>query len=532
MSSATWFVVAAGGGCTASSSAPAGADGAPSTAIQASAAQASAPGLIDGPVSGCGEPSTAPTRLPTALSAEPEVLADAVLAVGEGVTFGAAELAVEMRRPLMWMGEGPPEPSPELIYRRGEATQTLRGLGPGETRVVDGIRVRHRWSEERDKVWVYVTDLDCPAEHEQMDRPEPGAPLWTWLSSRAIGQAGFGHAHSTKVVLQLSHSRRGPRISLQGNSRPSYANLRAMADLEEGRPLVVELGSARVFVEEVVVGAAPVHRGAEVGAAPTPVVHARVRYERGEGPPAISFPPGEDNPCGSPSPLRSEPRRLLEALPRVGSYHLGAGERVALGELALTMVLEPLPRPSVFDHRPPQALTRPIVRAEIDGEEHKIRNMPAVLRAGETIAWITREPGADPTVVAVEAYHAACDPIVRAPLPDRPTLLWLGTAGHTQVRLGDEGGDQVFFELLREDEGPPRVAVSSVSREHGSRSLTFAANADVTPVAVDTGLATIVGNWQVEVGAEASGSTRPPRWYAIAIPYIPHAVDATATDAP
>lgn len=461
------------------------------------------------------------------------MLADAVLAVGEGVTFAEASLVVEMRRPLMWMGDDPPEPSPELIYRRGEAAQTLRGLVPGETRVVDGVRIRHRWSEERDKVWVYVTDLDCPSEHEQTDGPEPGAPLWTWLSSRAIGQAGFGHAHSTKVVLQLSHSRQGPRISLQGNSLSSYANLRATADLQEGRPFVLELGPARVVVEEVVVGGAPVHRGAEVGAASTPVVHARVRYERGEPPSAISFPSGEDNPCGSPSPLRAEPRRLLEALPRVGSYHLGAGELVALGDLSLTLVLEPLPRPSVFDRGRPQALARPIVRAEIGGEEHsaEIRHLPAVLRAGETIAWITRAPASDPTSVAVEVDRAACEPVVRAPLPDRPTLLWLGMGGHTQVMLGDEGGDQAFFELLREDDGPPRVAVSSISREHGGRSLSFTANAEATPVAVDTGLATILGNWQVEVGAEAAeGSTRPPRWYAIAIPYIPHAVDRTASD--
>ncbi|MEZ4383335.1 MAG: hypothetical protein R3A79_18545 [Nannocystaceae bacterium] len=477
------------------------------------------------PSPGCGEPSAARGGLPVALRAAPAVLAQATLRAGEGVTFGDRELAVELRAAKLWLSDAPPEPQPTLVLRRGDETRALGGLGAGTTERVDDLRVRQRWTEARDAVEVRVTESSCPLDHEQLARPGADTPLWTWLSTQGLAAASFGHGHSEKLTLRLWQDS-GPRLAVDHNVLDSRANLWASVGLRPGASTEITLGSAKLVVEEVLLGeATPRSSGAAVE---PPAVHARVRYERAAptwSPPFVS---GAGEACGSPAPRRDPPVELLRAPSKAATHTLRADTPVTIEGVELTLELEALPEA-------PQGASglglgggsgprsRPIVEARRVDEDELVRRfswLPAEVRAGGSLVRIARPLGREPAAIELRVYPLTCPSGQVAALPGENSLIWLGSHGQHQVDLADARGQRVSLELRADPDEPPRVFIATSSPSHGARSLSFTLDATAQPVVLDTGSALLLGNWDVRVIPDPEDPDAPP-WYAVAIPYLP-----------
>ncbi|MEZ4449154.1 MAG: hypothetical protein R3B09_06715 [Nannocystaceae bacterium] len=499
-------------------------------AVEAAAPIVVAPEPALQPAPGCGEPTTRAGTLPVALQGTPRVLADAVIRVGEELELADAVIAAELRAPPMWFGEGPPIPSPRLIYRRDRDERAFDGFAPFGLTVVDDRRIAHRWSAEQDAAWIRVTDNACPTEHEQEARPGPGAPLWTWLSTRGLGQAEFGHNHTSKLKMRLWQSPEGPYLSFDQNVLASRANLSGGVLLRAGAMEELTLGPATVVIEEVILGAAEPHRGAALGEAAHPEVHVRVRLEQAEPPSGPTFPPGEvgpaDSPCGEPSsrwPSRLPPMR---APTPIGARALVAGDVLEAPGIEVRLEHEPIPWLLDEVRADARPTTRPLVIAAFPGEParapERSRRFPWTVRGGDTIARITPAPDDDATM-RVELHEVSCPPTYRGPLPSEATLIWLGAGGHTEVILGDEGdegGEAARFEFREDESGLPKVLISTRSPEHGARWLDFQVHPESPPVVLDAGAAWIFGSWELYALPDPEDREQP-RWYAVALPYVP-----------
>jgi hypothetical protein len=478
------------------------------------------------PSPGCGEPSASRGALPAALVDAPPVLADAVLAAGERVAFGDRELAVELRAPTLWLGDDPPTPAPTLVLKRGAESHTIREFGASKTRLLDGLRLQHRWSEDHRRVWVRVTDSGCSPVHEQIERPAADAPLWIWLSSRGLTSAAFGHNHSAKLSARLWQADDGPRLSLDQSVLGSRANLWAGVDLRPGAQLDLTLGPARIVVEEVLLGETPTHLGGAVGVEPRPAAHARIRYERAAPPPSPEFPTGEVDPCGAPSPNFGEPSELLRAPPTAATHLLTEEQPVSFDGVELALENEPLSATAggsdslgLGSPRPAEPYTRPIVHLRGLAQK-RLQQLPAELRTDSSVVRVARRPGHDDKTLRVDVYRPACPESLVASMPTTPTVLWLGSNGHRQVDLADARGGRASFELRDDPGGPPRLMVATSSPSHGARSLSFALDPESQPVALDAGDAWILGNWEVRVINDPE-APEAPAWYAVAVPIVP-----------
>lgn len=477
------------------------------------------------PAPGCGEPSSAPGALPEALRREHAVLADAVLKIGEEVELPGAVLRAELRDPPLWLGEGPPQSSPALVYRRRkrpreDADLVLDRMVPVGQNVVDGRRVNHRWTEAKDAVWVHVTDNACPVEHEQLERPEPGAPMWIWLSTQGIAVAKLGHADTSQLDMRLWWTPEAPYLSFDQSASESLANLGGGFHLSANTERALTLGPARIVVEEVLVGELRPSRGEAVGEQAHPEVHARIRVEVSEPPSEPRFPTSAAGAsaaerCGDPSPRRTSDTQPLGSPRSLGARSLVLGETLHLPGIELRLELQPIPGL-------PEK-TRPLVLAEFPGagerSSERAWQFPWVLRAGDTLLWIDHEADAE-AAMRVEIFEVSCSEELNAPMPTEPTLVWLGSGGHARVTLGDPDGEHIRLEYRDDPPNRPQVMIASSSPRHGARSLNFRADPEAKPVALDTGSAWILGSWEIHRIADPVANGGP--WHAVAIPLMPH----------
>lgn len=453
----------------------------------------------------CGEAGEVATELPPQLATGRVLVGAGVVKPDDSLQIGTVALKYD---PHAWVGTmraGSREPALNIEIDRAEVGEhqpwgAQIELYPGAMRAAEvgpyHIVLHAAAGAPPAEVAVTVTREVCPAVADLVPGPRP---QWLWLSSEGI--RFHREPTSMRVALGLDLRDQQPWLTLES---PGY---RQGLALRPGPPVQVRLGADVVTIERVEVGADTRFDGRwSTDGEGEPRVHVLARIEPGV---RSSFPAAvpASSDCGEASPVRSGPPAGLTLTPTIAERRrIKPGEKLQFGPLTLDYGALEIPAHGGGPYREEarqvpwmQVLGPDRGGTSLSGftDEHRLlRILDVLLRVGPEGK--SGKVRAERVALRCLAHH------MLPPLADpAPIYLWLGTLGHTWVRVGDFDVKALNLQVYLD-----RVAPSlSLASEHGSLIRPLGPDLVGLAVTLDDHLVEVV---DVDVGVAGPEGLGPP----------------------
>ncbi len=416
-----------------------------------------APGLRD-----CGEAGASPTGLPSQVATGRSAIGSGVIVPGGALQLGKVALRYDTSAWHGTMNAGQRGPGLHVEIDRAEVGEhapwgTLVELHPGATSAVEvgpyRIVLQVAAGEPPAEVAVTVTREVCPP----VATIEPGhSPSWFWISTQGIRF----YRDPTGMQLQVGLDLRAQQPWLAVRD----AGYQQMLMLRPGAPQEIRTGASTLTIERVEMGAQTRFDG-QWSADGEPRVHALVRVEPG---PRASFPDPApaSSECGDASSLRSATPPALTVTPKIAETRtLKPGQKLQFGPLSLDYGSLEIP---AYGGGPYRKEAQQMPYLQVLGPNRAGTSLSAFTLAPQLLrldrALLRVGPNGDGDKVLAQRLALRCLAEQLLPPLRAPLYVWLGTLGHTFVRLGDFDVKALYLQIH-----PDRVAPSlNISSEIAS----------------------------------------------------------------
>lgn len=448
----------------------------------------------------CGEAGDAPTVLPPLLAGGRALVGTGVVVPGGSLKIGTVDLRYDASTWIGTMRAGHHAPGLHVLLDRAEVDEhapygALEELRPDSLRTLEvspyRLQLRVGAGDPPADVAVSVTREVCP----RTGTLAPAAtPRWLWLSTEGIRW----YTRDTGSLLQIGLDLRDqqPWLTVRDSGYQQGLALRP------GVPAQIRAGASTLVVERVEMGAGTRYDG-RWHAEGEPRAHVLVRLESG---PTASFPAAApaSTICGEASPTRSEPPEALTAAPKIAERRrLQPGQHAAFGPLTLDYGSFEIPAHGGGPYRE-EAQTIP--NLQVLGPNRGGTSLthflgePRLLRIDTALLRVTAD--GDKGAIRAERLALRCAAEQVMPPQVDPFYLWLGTLGHTYVRVGDFDVKALNLQVYP-DAVKPSINFSS---EHGSLMRTLGPELVGRGFTLDAHLVEIV---DVQVGAAGTDGFGP-----------------------
>lgn len=491
------FVIVACGGPPGPAPTPSSPSPAPPVATPAPSPPPAMPTSRD-----CGEIGDTPTGLPLRVATGREAIGAGVLGPDAALQLGKVALRYETSAWHGTMRAGQRGPGLHVEIDRAEVGEhapwgALVELYPDRAQAVEvgpyHIAVRAGAGDPPAELAITVTRETCPAVADLAPRP---TPQWFWISSEGIRV----HREPTGMGLQLALDLREqqPWLTVTNTDYRQALALRPDAAPQ------IRTGAATLTIERIEMGPNTRFDG-RWSADGEPRVHALVRLEPGAAATDSPDPTPASSECGEASATRSATPSALAATPKIAETRtLKPGQKLQFGPLALDYGSFEIPARGQGPYRE-EAQRYP--NLQVLGPQGGGTNLSGITREPRLLridtALLRVGPGGDHEKIKAERVALRCTAEHFMPPQQRPIYVWLGTLGHTYVRVGDFDVKAMNLQLY-----PDPVAPSlNFSSEHGSLMRPLGPELVGLAVTIDTYLVELV---DVHVGVAGPDGLGPP----------------------